>query len=106
MNSLAHLTAYAIDMVRWSFGLGRRLNGPALALALASAVLVTASLPTAASAQTPQSRFADVNGVRMHYLVAGPITGVGHIDADRDRVARGGLTPVQPQIGQIECCVA
>ena len=73
MNSLAHLTAYAIDMVRWSFGLGRRLNGPALALALAlaSAVLVTASLPTAASAQTPQSRFADVNGVRMHYLVAG-----------------------------------
>jgi pimeloyl-ACP methyl ester carboxylesterase len=35
------------------------------------ALLALVALPGAAAAQTPQSRFAEVNGVRLHYLVAG-----------------------------------
>jgi pimeloyl-ACP methyl ester carboxylesterase len=40
---------------------------------LAFAALIGATLlhPAAASAQTPQSRFAEVNGVKLHYLIAG-----------------------------------
>jgi pimeloyl-ACP methyl ester carboxylesterase len=40
---------------------------------VAGLMMATASLlaPTAALAQSPQDRFADVNGVRLHYLVAG-----------------------------------
>jgi pimeloyl-ACP methyl ester carboxylesterase len=35
------------------------------------AVAMAWSVPTSVSAQAPQSRFAEVNGIRMHYLVAG-----------------------------------
>jgi hypothetical protein len=34
-------------------------------------MLVALSFASSASAQAPQSRFADVNGVKLHYLVAG-----------------------------------
>ena len=37
----------------------------------AAMALLVAMLATTAWAQAPQSRFAEVNGVRMHYLVAG-----------------------------------
>jgi pimeloyl-ACP methyl ester carboxylesterase len=40
------------------------------------AVTTLSLLPTPASAQAPQSRFATVNGVRMHYLIAGKGTPV------------------------------
>jgi hypothetical protein len=43
------------------------------AVALAALVALSAALldPVTAFAQAPQSRFAEVNGVRLHYLVAG-----------------------------------
>src|SRR5437879_1445110 len=45
------------------------LAGAASAWLTAFATL--SSFAAAASAQAPQSRFADVNGVRLHYLIAG-----------------------------------
>ena len=56
-------------MISRSLPLSRRLiAGPRSWLLALSIVSVTAS---AASAQAPQSRFAEVNGVRLHYLIAG-----------------------------------
>jgi pimeloyl-ACP methyl ester carboxylesterase len=40
-------------------------------LALAALIGATLLHPAAASAQTPQGRFAEVNGVKLHYLIAG-----------------------------------
>lgn len=40
------------------------------------ALSIAAALPAAASAQTPQSRTATVNGLKMHYLIAGKGTPV------------------------------
>ena len=40
------------------------------------ALMMAAALPAAALAQSPQSRFATVNGFRMHYLIAGKGTPV------------------------------
>ena len=48
---------------------GRRIAGAGKALLLALAAAVLLSVP--ASAQSQQSRYAEVNGVRLHYLVAG-----------------------------------
>jgi hypothetical protein len=38
---------------------------------LFAAAASSLALAAPASAQTPQSRFADVNGVRLHYWIAG-----------------------------------
>jgi pimeloyl-ACP methyl ester carboxylesterase len=40
------------------------------------ALMIAAALPTAALAETPQSRTASVNGFKMHYLIAGKGTPV------------------------------
>jgi pimeloyl-ACP methyl ester carboxylesterase len=48
----------------------RLLPGARLAVAAVVAAL-SLSVSSPAAAQAPQSRFADVNGVRLHYLVAG-----------------------------------
>jgi hypothetical protein len=48
---------------------GLRITRAIFAVAL---VAVSAALqPSSAFAQAPQSKFADVNGVKLHYLVAG-----------------------------------
>jgi pimeloyl-ACP methyl ester carboxylesterase len=48
------------------FTIGRRAL-----LGMLLAVLASSFLPVSASAQAPQSRFATVNGVKLHYLIAG-----------------------------------
>ncbi len=40
-------------------------------IAVATLAVLSLSVATSASAQAPQSKFADVNGVKLHYLVAG-----------------------------------
>jgi pimeloyl-ACP methyl ester carboxylesterase len=50
----------------------RRARGYVAVIAMVSmALLITLFNPVAALAQSPQSKFADVNGVKLHYLVAG-----------------------------------
>jgi pimeloyl-ACP methyl ester carboxylesterase len=50
----------------------RRVRGFVAVFAILSTALSIALLnPCAAFAQSPQSKFADVNGVKLHYLVAG-----------------------------------
>ncbi|WP_441251966.1 alpha/beta fold hydrolase [Tardiphaga sp. 71_E8_N1_1] len=48
------------------FTIGRRAL-----LGVLLAVLAAPFLPVSASAQAPQSRFATINGVKLHYLIAG-----------------------------------
>lgn len=54
-----------LALFRWSPCLSARVRSSLFALSLISTFAATAS------AQEPQSRFADVNGVRLHYLIAG-----------------------------------
>ena len=44
----------------------------ARAIAIGAAILVAAASPVSAQKSPPvQSRIADVNGIKMHYLIAG-----------------------------------
>jgi pimeloyl-ACP methyl ester carboxylesterase len=76
---------------------------------LAFAALIGAALlhPAAASAQTPQSRFAEVKGVKLHYLIAGkgdPILLLhGYAETSRmwaaaDRETPGNHTVIAPDL--------
>jgi pimeloyl-ACP methyl ester carboxylesterase len=69
MTTRVHSVLRSMAMERMSFAWARRMFGPAFALSM---VLATMALfPVTATAQEPQSRFAEVNGIRLHYRIAG-----------------------------------
>ena len=69
MTSLAGASLLSISPLHRLRAWTRRLLGATSALSLA--LTVVTALPAPAMAQAPQSRFAEVNGVRLHYLITG-----------------------------------